>query len=329
MRQLVVLCLAGLTFVGCSNQFEPTRAIANQPINKEEVPGQPTKPVGNCWIYEALEIGSCTALINHNSLSGTAAKEYIYANSADARYKAPVRLIDLTKIDLSQKVTANFKLGDFLSTTKGRYGFMAEYALNYIQNVRAELGVPLAVTSGYRSPAYNKKIDGAKISRHMYGDAIDVAASNATPNQIRAACKKIGASYIQVYADGHVHCDWRNHPLDQTFVGGDPLPPTTMDIAAMSDEEYTELQHEIGGQPIITVASGEIKIGATITLVAELEEQEDPGVIMKEWVVRDPNGKVIESTDSELQLELSVRGRYDVQVRVGGYLEASYIVQVN
>lgn len=43
-----------------------------------------------------------------------------------------------------------------------------------LEPVRALLGVPLRVTSGFRSPAVNAKIGGAKTSQHMRGEAADV-----------------------------------------------------------------------------------------------------------------------------------------------------------
>ncbi len=38
--------------------------------------------------------------------------------------------------------------------------------------------------SAYRHPAYNASIGGAKLSRHMYGDAVDIPAVGATPEEL-------------------------------------------------------------------------------------------------------------------------------------------------
>ena len=47
-------------------------------------------------------------------------------------------------------------------------------AVNVFQPLRDYMGVPINVNSGYRSPAYNKKIGGAKGSQHTKAEAIDL-----------------------------------------------------------------------------------------------------------------------------------------------------------
>lgn len=47
-----------------------------------------------------------------------------------------------------------------------------------LQPLRGAYGKPLAVNSGYRSPALNKAIKGAKNSQHTKGQAADIATGN-------------------------------------------------------------------------------------------------------------------------------------------------------
>lgn len=42
------------------------------------------------------------------------------------------------------------------------------------QPIREHFGVPIYVSSGYRSAALNKKIGGARNSQHMTGEAMDI-----------------------------------------------------------------------------------------------------------------------------------------------------------
>ena len=45
-----------------------------------------------------------------------------------------------------------------------------------LERIRATLGVPVIVTSGYRAPAVNKAVGGVTSSDHMQGHAADIVA---------------------------------------------------------------------------------------------------------------------------------------------------------
>lgn len=49
-------------------------------------------------------------------------------------------------------------------------------AENIFQPIREHFGVPIGVSSGYRSKALNKAIGGSKYSQHMIGEALDIDA---------------------------------------------------------------------------------------------------------------------------------------------------------
>jgi len=49
-------------------------------------------------------------------------------------------------------------------------------AENVFQPVRDHFGIPIGVSSGYRSKALNKAIGGSKYSQHMIGEALDIDA---------------------------------------------------------------------------------------------------------------------------------------------------------
>jgi len=100
---------------------------------------------------------------------------------------------------------------------KGRWAIIQPHLIDALQGIRDEVG-PIVIGSGYRSPAYNRQVGGTAFSRHQYGDAADIYGLHASMYDIRNACEAQGASYIEVY-DSHVHCDWRDVPLDQGFYG--------------------------------------------------------------------------------------------------------------
>jgi hypothetical protein len=53
-------------------------------------------------------------------------------------------------------------------------------AENIFQPIRDHFGVPIRISSGYRSAALNKKIGGAKTSQHLSGEALDLDNDNAS-----------------------------------------------------------------------------------------------------------------------------------------------------
>ncbi len=68
----------------------------------------------------------------------------------------------------------------------------------------------IKITSGYRSPSYNKLINGAKNSQHQYGRAADIMVKGMTSKQLEPYAKKAGFKYIQTYPDKpHLHVDVR------------------------------------------------------------------------------------------------------------------------
>ena len=60
--------------------------------------------------------------------------------------------------------------------------------LKLIENLnvlREVLGAPITITSGYRSPAHNARIGGAKESQHMEGKAADFQVAGVRPKEVK------------------------------------------------------------------------------------------------------------------------------------------------
>ena len=63
-----------------------------------------------------------------------------------------------------------------------------------LEEIRTLLGVPILVSSGYRSPALNKAVGGSKSSAHMQGLAADFTAPGF--GTVLQVARKIAASDI-------------------------------------------------------------------------------------------------------------------------------------
>lgn len=86
------------------------------------------------------------------------------------------------------KLTENFSLDEFKS--KDGASFPAEVMQNLsilaeqLQALRDHLGKPITVLSGYRSPAHNIKVGGAKESFHVKGMASDLQVAGMSPSEL-------------------------------------------------------------------------------------------------------------------------------------------------
>ena len=83
-----------------------------------------------------------------------------------------------------------------------------EDALNRLQELRVTLGKPLIVNSAYRSPEHNRKVGGAKASKHLEGTAFDISMANHDPASFIAAARKAGFKGIGTYPRSNfIHID--------------------------------------------------------------------------------------------------------------------------
>jgi uncharacterized protein YcbK (DUF882 family) len=95
------------------------------------------------------------------------------------------------------QLTKNFALSEFnchdASDTPVPKKYMRnvqELASN-LQVLRDDLGVPVFVISGYRTPKYNKAVGGAEESQHLEAKAGDIVARGFTPKQVGARIEKL------------------------------------------------------------------------------------------------------------------------------------------
>jgi zinc D-Ala-D-Ala carboxypeptidase len=83
-----------------------------------------------------------------------------------------------------------------------------EHAMDRLQALRDALGKPLIVNSAYRSPEHNRKVGGAKSSRHMQGDAFDIRMTNHDPHAFERAARAAGFTGFGFYrASDFMHID--------------------------------------------------------------------------------------------------------------------------
>lgn len=87
------------------------------------------------------------------------------------------------------KLTNNFNLSEFAcksgeETPEEIIPVLKELA-EQLQALRDEVGLPININSGYRSPAHNAKIGGVKNSQHTKGTAADIVVVGQSPRETR------------------------------------------------------------------------------------------------------------------------------------------------
>ena len=77
-----------------------------------------------------------------------------------------------------------------------------------LKQVERHFGKQMIVTSGYRSPAYNKKVRGAEKSQHMYCAAVDVQLPGVSKWELAKYVRAMpGRGGVGTYCHASIHID--------------------------------------------------------------------------------------------------------------------------
>ena len=112
--------------------------------------------------------------------------------------------------DKSMNVGRHFKVKEFACRDGSQPVFIDTFLVAILDILRDRIGKPVIITSGYRTPEWNKKCDGAKYSYHMRGMAADIKVGSMTPKELAKKLNEIipNECGIIVY-ESWVHVDTR------------------------------------------------------------------------------------------------------------------------
>lgn len=96
------------------------------------------------------------------------------------------------------QLTQNFSLSEFSSKDKNNTPVPEELIPNVtklaieLQKLRNIIGCPIHINSGYRTPEYNKSLEGSAVhSQHILALAADCTTINYSPNQFADLVEKL------------------------------------------------------------------------------------------------------------------------------------------
>lgn len=95
-----------------------------------------------------------------------------------------------------------------------------------LEQVRALVGAPIAISSGYRSPALNKAVGGAANSAHVLGLAADISTTKLAPKALAMLIRQSDIVFDQLIYEGtwvHIALSSsspRRQVLTAKFAGG-------------------------------------------------------------------------------------------------------------
>lgn len=93
--------------------------------------------------------------------------------------------------DGNKALSTNFKVREFACKDGSDVIFISEGLVQVLQAIRLHFKKPVTINSGYRTPAYNKKVGGASYSQHLYGTAADIVVKGVEPRDVAAYAETI------------------------------------------------------------------------------------------------------------------------------------------
>lgn len=114
-------------------------------------------------------------------------------------------------MNANENIGRYFKVKEFACRDGSQVVFIDDYLVAILDILRSKIGKPIIVNSGYRTPAQNTRVGGARYSYHMRGMAADIKADGITAKELAKQLNNIipGECGIIVY-DNWVHFDVRS-----------------------------------------------------------------------------------------------------------------------
>lgn len=111
------------------------------------------------------------------------------------------------EVDRPFRISEHFIANEFRCKCCGELRIDMELIIK-LEELRALVGRPIIVLSGYRCPEHNKEVGGADNSQHLYGKAADIKVQGVGMHELARKARQAGFSFVKLYS-GWVHVDVR------------------------------------------------------------------------------------------------------------------------
>lgn len=114
------------------------------------------------------------------------------------------------KKDGDRKITRDFRVREFACRDGSDTVYVDSALADYLQRIRNWACAPVRISSGYRTPAWNKKVGGSSSSYHTKGRAADIIVSGKSIYSVAKYAQAIGVNGVERNDDSnYVHIDTR------------------------------------------------------------------------------------------------------------------------
>ncbi len=114
--------------------------------------------------------------------------------------------------DGNKKLSANFTVREFACKDGSDLILIDDALVDVLQKIRDHFGVPVTITSAYRTAAHNVKVGGSPSSQHLQGTAVDITLPGISPLAVAQYAEYLmpGSGGIGVYGT-FTHVDVRQN----------------------------------------------------------------------------------------------------------------------
>ena len=81
-------------------------------------------------------------------------------------------------------VSQHFKASEFQCKDKSEYLLIATELIETLEKIRNHFNAPVIINSGYRTPSWNSKVNGASNSYHCKGMAADIVVKGHSSKEV-------------------------------------------------------------------------------------------------------------------------------------------------